>query len=118
MTWSLIPGVSSADQGSRAIRFAKRLKEQAHLLILLWRHSKTPRLAKFILTCALGYVFSPVQIIPSFIPVIGWIDDAAVILLALWLVKKLVPAAIINECQKQLRYGRPVQDRKDQNAAA
>ncbi len=47
----------------------------------------------------MGYVFSPIQLIPSFIPVIGWLDDAAVLYAGMRILKRLTPAAVMTECR-------------------
>lgn len=84
-------------------RKTRELKRQIHLMILLWKHAETPRLAKAVATCSLTYVFSPIQLIPSFIPVIGWVDDAAVLAVGLWLMRRLVPAEVLEDCKNQIK---------------
>lgn len=73
------------------------LRELAALYRLL-RHPRTPWYARAIAACAVGYVFSPVQLIPSFIPVIGQLDDVAVLFVGSRLVRVCVNPALLAEC--------------------
>jgi uncharacterized membrane protein YkvA (DUF1232 family) len=70
------------------------LRNEVQVLWLILRDRRTPWYAKLLVGGAVGYVFSPVQLIPSFIPVIGFLDDflalAAGFRLAYWLAPKTV----------------------------
>lgn len=75
--------------------------KQVHLLTLLLRSAKVPWPAKVIASCSIGYVFSPIQLIPSFIPVIGQLDDIAVLFIGTKIIRKLTPPAALRECEAQ-----------------
>ena len=77
------------------------IPKQVHLLTLLLRSSKVPWPAKVVASCSIAYVFSPIQLIPSFIPVIGQLDDLAVLFVGTKLTRKLTPAAALRECEAQ-----------------
>jgi len=47
---------------------------------------------------ALGYVFSPIQLIPNFIPIVGQMDDVLVLYLAIKLLRKLAPLSVLEDC--------------------
>ncbi len=89
-----------AEKGKQGIAFAIR---QIWTLTLLLRHPKTPWAAKLTALCALGYLVSPIQLIPSFIPVIGQLDDLAVLLISMKLLRKLAPGWIREECEARTR---------------
>jgi len=72
---------------------------QTRVMTLILRHPEVPWSAKFVAACALGYIVSPIQLIPSFIPVIGQLDDVAVLFLGAKLVRVIVPSAILAECE-------------------
>jgi len=75
------------------------INKQARLLLLLIRRSEVPWLAKVVGGCAIGYIFSPVQLIPSFIPLIGQMDDLLVLFLGTRVARKLTPVPVLNECE-------------------
>jgi len=60
-----------------------------------------PKSARWLLTLAVGYALSPVDIIPDFIPVIGHLDDAVVVPLLIFLALKMIPAEVIREYHKR-----------------
>ena len=68
-------------------------------MTIILRHPDVPWSAKCVAACALGYILSPVQLIPSFIPVIGQLDDLTVLFLGARFVRGLVPCALLAECE-------------------
>jgi uncharacterized membrane protein YkvA (DUF1232 family) len=82
---------------------------QAHILSLLLRHPGAPWHARIIAGCAVAYLFSPIQLIPTFIPVVGQMDDLFVLFIGMRLVHKLTPAAILDECEAKSRSPRLVE---------
>ena len=61
--------------------------------------SLTPWYAKALATFVVAYALSPIDLIPDFIPVIGYLDDLLLVPAGLWLATKLVPADVIEECR-------------------
>jgi len=80
------------------LRFVVR---QTRVMTLILKHPGVPWSARLVAACALGYILSPIQLIPSFIPVIGQLDDLAVLLAGAKLVRVLVPSALLAECEGQ-----------------
>jgi uncharacterized membrane protein YkvA (DUF1232 family) len=71
---------------------------------MLWfvrRHPDTPLFAKAICILAVAYALSPIDLIPDFIPVLGYIDDALLLPGLIWLAVRLLPAHVIQECRTQ-----------------
>ncbi len=66
---------------------------------LVLKHPKAPIAAKGVAAVTVGYMLSPIQLIPSFIPVIGWMDDLAVLWLGSKMLRTLTPDAILLECR-------------------
>jgi len=94
-------------------------------MTLILRHPNVPWSARLVAACALGYILSPIQLIPSFIPVIGQLDDLAVLLAGAKVVRVLVPSPVLVECEgrAESRTGRarplrPVQAEYGGEAAA
>ncbi len=59
-----------------------------------------PWYARVVAACTIGYLFSPVQLIPSFIPVIGFSDDLMVVFLGVKLLKRITPPDVLTECRE------------------
>lgn len=74
-----------------------------HFIYLVLRHPRTPLHSRVIAATAVGYVFSPIQLIPSFIPIIGQLDDALVLWWGSKLLQKWTPAEILSECHSRTR---------------
>ena len=85
-----------------------RLREWAHRLkrdiVALWfctQHPETPLAAKVIALAVVAYAFSPIDLVPDFIPVLGLLDDLFLLPAGIWLVLKLVPDAVLEQCREQ-----------------
>lgn len=81
--------------------WARALKALLLTLWLLSRDSRTPRAAKFVAVVTLAYALSPIDLIPDFIPVIGFLDDVLLVPLGVLLTLKLTPAALLADCRQQ-----------------
>lgn len=78
---------------------ARALKDQTYVLYLAARHPGTPWYAKLLVAGIVAYAFSPIDLIPDFIPVLGLLDDLMLIPLGIWLAIRLVPPAVLAECR-------------------
>ena len=81
--------------------WAKSIKRSTMVLWFAARHPDTPLLAKLIAYFAVAYAFSPIDLIPDFIPVLGYLDDVILLPILLWLALKLCPDQVIRECQQK-----------------
>ena len=81
-------------------RRAQELQKEAHVFYFVFKHPRTRWYARLIAACAAGYVFSPVQLIPNFIPVIGCLDDVVVLLVGAKVLQKLTPADVLAQCRE------------------
>ena len=81
--------------------WARALKALLFTLWLLSRDARTPRAAKVAALVTLAYALSPIDLIPDFIPVIGFLDDMLLVPLGVLLTLKLTPAALLAECKQQ-----------------
>lgn len=82
-------------------RRAQQLKSE---LVALWfcaRHPRTPLLAKALAAAVVAYAFSPIDLIPDFIPVLGFVDDVILLPIGIWIVLRLVPDDVMAECRAQ-----------------
>jgi len=79
---------------------AQRVHREAHGFYFAFKHPGTPWYAKVIAVCTAGYLFSPIQLIPSFIPVIGFLDDLLVLFLGVKLLQRITPPTVLAECRE------------------
>ena len=75
------------------------LVRQVSVLYSLVKHPLAPWSAKLVAGCGISYVFSPIQLIPTVIPIVGQLDDLFVLYLTTKLVRKLTPAGVLEECE-------------------
>lgn len=82
---------------------ASRLKKEIYSLYLAYRHPDTPWYAKVFAGMVLAYALSPIDLIPDFIPVLGYLDDLLLIPLGITIAIKMIPPNILDECRKQAK---------------
>jgi uncharacterized membrane protein YkvA (DUF1232 family) len=76
---------------------AKRLKRELIALYGAGRDARTPWYAKLIIGMVLAYALSPIDLIPDFIPVLGYLDDLLLVPVGIWLAIRLIPADVLAE---------------------
>ena len=79
---------------------AQRLPKEAHVFYFVFKHPRTRWYTRCVAACTAGYLFSPVQLIPSFIPVIGFLDDFLVLFLGAKAVRRMTPPDVLRECRE------------------
>jgi len=75
------------------------LKRETHALYLAARHPGTPWYAKLFVAGIVAYALSPIDLIPDFIPILGYLDDLVLIPLGIVVAVKLVPPDVLAECR-------------------
>ncbi|WP_263317001.1 YkvA family protein [Marinobacter sp. R17] len=93
-------------------QLATRLKADTLALYLAARDPRTPWLAKAVVAIVVAYALSPIDLIPDFIPVLGYLDDIILLPLGIALAIRLVPEAVMSDCRARaldaFKNGRPV----------
>ena len=80
-------------------KWAAALKNNTYALYLASRDTRVPLPAKIIIGLVLAYALSPIDLIPDFIPVIGYLDDLVLLPLGIWLAIRFIPQGVWQECQ-------------------
>jgi uncharacterized membrane protein YkvA (DUF1232 family) len=80
---------------------AQILKADTAALYLACKRKDTPILAKIIVGVTICYALSPIDLIPDFIPVIGFLDDVLLLPLLIIIAVKLIPIQLLTECREQ-----------------
>ncbi len=78
-----------------------RLKTDTYALYLAFKDRRTPWYAKAFIIIVVAYALSPVDLIPDFIPVIGYLDDLILVPAGIYLAIKMVPATVLGECRQK-----------------
>ena len=86
--------------GMKWRRQSQQLQSEAHAFYFAFKHPRMHWYAKLVALCTAGYLFSPVQLIPSFVPVIGFLDDLVVLFLGVKLLRKITPPDVLTECHE------------------
>ncbi len=87
----------------RLKRWAGRLKAEVHALYLAYRDPRVPLHARIFAAIVVGYAFSPIDLIPDPIPVLGYLDDLVLVPLGVALAIRMIPAPVLAECREKAR---------------
>lgn len=88
--------------------WARTLKRDVVALWLAARDHRTPIAAKIVAGCVAAYALSPIDLIPDFIPVLGYLDDLLIVPLGIWIAVRLIPPALLSEIRSRAStVGRP-----------
>lgn len=80
---------------------AKKLKKDIPAVFLALKHISTPVAAKITAGITIAYALSPIDLIPDFIPVLGYLDDIILLPALVALTVKLIPENVMEECRKE-----------------
>lgn len=89
------------EQMKRIKAWAKRLKLNILALYLAYKRKDVPWYAKVAAIVAVGYALSPVDLIPDFIPILGYLDDLLILPVLIWVALRLIPKDVMAECRHQ-----------------
>jgi uncharacterized membrane protein YkvA (DUF1232 family) len=76
---------------------ARRIKQDVYALYLAYRDPRVPWYAKVLVACVVAYAFSPIDLIPDPIPVIGYLDDLVLLPLGIYLAVKMIPPPVMEK---------------------
>lgn len=79
--------------------WARRLKRDGVTLWFAYQHPDTPLLSKGLCVLVVAYALSPIDLIPDFIPILGYLDDVILLPMLIWLAIQLVPEGVLTECR-------------------
>ncbi len=90
---------------------ARELEIQTYALYLAYRDPRVPWYAKGLIALIVAYAFSPIDLIPDFIPVLGYLDDLVIIPLGVFLAIRMIPVQVMEECRaksnQRMEEGKP-----------
>jgi uncharacterized membrane protein YkvA (DUF1232 family) len=89
--------------GQRWRELARRLKQEIDALYLACRDPRVPWYAKALAALVLAYSVSPIDVIPDFVPVLGYLDDLILLPLGILAVRAMIPRDVMEECRERAR---------------
>jgi uncharacterized membrane protein YkvA (DUF1232 family) len=84
-------------------RWAGQLKSETYALYLAYRDPRAPWYAKLFAALVVGYAFSPIDLIPDSIPVLGYLDDLILVPLGVALAVRMIPEDVLSESRQKAR---------------
>ncbi|MEG5175506.1 YkvA family protein [Microcoleus sp. B3-D7] len=91
---------------------ARRLKKETYAVYLASTDQRVPWYARILAGLTVAYAFSPIDLIPDFIPILGYLDDLIIVPLGIWLVLKMIPPQVLAECREkaaaEIERGKPI----------
>ena len=78
---------------------ARQLKVETYAIYLAYRDPRVPWYARVFAACVVGYAFSPIDLVPDFIPVLGYLDDLVLVPLGIALTVKMIPPHVLADCR-------------------
>jgi len=79
----------------------KSLETEVYTLYKAYMDPRVPWYVKVLIVLLLGYFISPIDLIPDFIPIIGYLDDLIIISLTIYLIVKLMPSEVYQDCRNK-----------------
>jgi uncharacterized membrane protein YkvA (DUF1232 family) len=80
---------------------AENFRRELNVYRLILADPRTPKLAKWLLGLAIAYAVSPIDLIPDFIPVLGYLDDLLIVPALVILARKMIPSEVIMDCRRR-----------------
>lgn len=97
-----VPAAPAAKGFAESLRaWAKRIKRDGLTLWFARKHPRTPWHAKALGAFVVAYALSPIDLIPDFIPVLGYLDDVLLLPALIWLAVRMIPAEVLAESRRQ-----------------
>lgn len=90
---------------------ARQLKVETYAVWLAYKDPRVPWYARVFAACVVGYAFSPIDLVPDPIPVLGYLDDLVLVPLGIALALRMIPPEVMAECRERadaaMREGKP-----------
>ena len=82
-------------------RRAGRLRVETYAIYLAYRDPRVPWYARLFAAGVVAYAFSPIDLIPDFIPVLGYLDDLVLVPVGVALALRMIPETVMQECRER-----------------
>jgi uncharacterized membrane protein YkvA (DUF1232 family) len=82
---------------------AKQVAQNLSILYIAYKRKDVPIIAKIIIIIAIVYALSPIDLIPDFIPVLGYLDDLLILPVLIYVSIKIIPKKALEECKEEAK---------------
>lgn len=83
--------------------WARKIKKQIFVLYFAYKDERVPWYAKVFTACVVAYAFSPIDFIPDFIPVLGYLDEVILLPIGIMFALKMIPKDVLSDCEVQAK---------------
>lgn len=83
---------------------ARALKRETYALYVAYRDPRTPWYARVVVACVMAYALSPIDLIPDFVPILGYLDDVILLPLGIALALRLIPVDVMRESRARAEH--------------
>jgi uncharacterized membrane protein YkvA (DUF1232 family) len=83
--------------------WARNLKRQTFVLYFAYKDNRVPWYAKLFIIGVVSYAFSPIDLIPDFIPILGFLDEVIILPLGIMFALKMIPEDVIASCEREAK---------------
>jgi uncharacterized membrane protein YkvA (DUF1232 family) len=90
--------MNTIERGKQRVR---QLKTETYAIYLAYKDPRVPWYAKLFIAFVVAHTFSPIDLIPDFIPILGYLDDLVVTPLGIALALKMIPQDVLAECRAE-----------------
>ncbi|MGE7767141.1 YkvA family protein [Peribacillus sp. NPDC096540] len=91
--------------------WARKLKRQIFILYFACKDERVPWYSKVFTACVVAYAFSPIDLIPDFIPILGYLDDVILVPIGVVIALKMIPKSVLTNCEvkaeEMMKKGKP-----------
>lgn len=91
--------------------WARNVKRQIFILYFACKDERMPWYAKVFTACVVAYAFSPIDLIPDFIPILGYLDDVILVPIGIMIALKMIPKSVLTDCEvnaeEMMKNGKP-----------
>jgi uncharacterized membrane protein YkvA (DUF1232 family) len=97
-TWGIVLTIKAVEAWKQR---ARQLKVETYAIYLAYKDPRTPWYARVFAACVVGYAFSPIDLIPDPIPILGYLDDLVLVPLGVALALRMIPQTVLAECREK-----------------
>lgn len=82
-------------------QLVRKIKQDTYAIYLASIDPRVPWYTRLLAVCVVAYAFSPIDLIPDFIPILGYLDDLVILPCGIWLLIKIIPPDILADCREK-----------------